>query len=206
MVVFGIITNVLTTVGIVLLNKHLYSRAGFTFMVTLSAFHFIFTSISMFFFKWLKFFPDSVVNLWGVFPLCIGSCGSIVFMNLNLAHNSVGFYQISKLACIPLTLMLQYTMNGVAVSNPVKWSLVVILTGVGIATVTDIEMNFTGTLFALIAISFTTVAQIFTGTKQRELGLDALQLLYQSGPIISLGMVLAIPFLDNVWAALYQLL
>ena len=27
-------------------------------------------------------------------------------MNLNLAHNSVGFYQISKLACIPITLLM----------------------------------------------------------------------------------------------------
>jgi hypothetical protein len=36
-----------------------------------------------------------------------GSLGSVAFMNLNLAHNSVGFYQLSKLACIPVTLILE---------------------------------------------------------------------------------------------------
>jgi solute carrier family 35 protein E3 len=122
-------------------------------------------------------------------------------MNLNLAWNSVGFYQISKLACIPLTLLLEYLMNGKKASQNVQLSLVVILLGVGVATVSDIEMNMIGSIFATIAIIFTTLAQIYTSTRQKELGLDALQLLHQSGPFISMGMMMSIPFLDNVWTA-----
>ena len=31
-------------------------------------------------------------------------------MNLSLAHNSVGFYQLSKLACIPIIILVEYVL------------------------------------------------------------------------------------------------
>lgn len=200
-ILVGIVGNVLSTVGVVIVNKYLWVGAGFKYMVTLSTFHFVFTSCSTRVLLRLGYFEDKPLNFWGVLPVCVGSCGSIVFMNLNLAWNSVGFYQISKLACIPLTLLLEYLMRGKGVSNWIKFSLFWILLGVGVATVSDMEMNFIGSVFATIAVIFTTLAQIFTSTRQKELGLDALQLLHQSGPFISIGMMLAIPFLDNVWTA-----
>lgn len=39
------------------------------------------------------------------------SFGSIVFMNLSLAHNSVGFYQRSKLACVPVIMLVEYFIS-----------------------------------------------------------------------------------------------
>lgn len=87
-------------------------------------------------------------------------------MNLNLQHNSVGFYQVrsapyscinsehlptcslsiqlSKLACIPVTLMVQYFAYKQSVSNNVKMTLIPITFGVGYATVYDLDVNFTG--------------------------------------------------------------
>eukprot|EP00455_Lapot_gusevi_P023990 TRINITY_DN248_c0_g1_i1.p1 TRINITY_DN248_c0_g1~~TRINITY_DN248_c0_g1_i1.p1 ORF type:complete len:251 (-),score=66.48 TRINITY_DN248_c0_g1_i1:81-833(-) len=123
----------------------------------------------------------------------MGSLGSVAFMNLNLAFNSVGFYQISKLLCIPVTLVLQFYMFGDTVSQMVQLSLVVILSGVGIATLSDVELNMLGSIFAAIAVLFTTLGQIFTHSKQKELALDSLQLLHHASPIISVGMFSLIP-------------
>ena len=41
-------------------------------------------------------------------------------MNLNLQYNSVGFYQLSKLVCIPFTLSVQYVFYDIRVSKAVQ--------------------------------------------------------------------------------------
>lgn len=127
-----------------------------------------------------------------------GSLGSVAFMNLNLAHNSVGFYQLSKLACIPVTIAIERAFYGKTVPGPILLTLVPITIGVGIATVNDVSVNFVGTLFAAFAVLFTSLAQIFTSSYQKQLECDALQLLYHSSPLIAGGMFLMIPAFDNV--------
>lgn len=126
------------------------------------------------------------------------SLGSVAFMNLNLAYNSVGFYQLSKLVCIPFTIAVQRVFQRIEVSNRVKLTLVPILIGVGLATVHDIHVNFVGTIFAIFAIIFTTVAQIFTQRYQAILNCDALQLLYLTSPLIMIGMIILAPFFDDI--------
>jgi len=80
-------------------------------------------------------------------------------MNLNLAYNSVGFYQLSKLVCIPFTIAIQRVFYRIEASRRVKATLLLLLLGVGMATVHDVSVNFVGTAFALVAIMFTTFAQ-----------------------------------------------
>ena len=127
-----------------------------------------------------------------------GSLGSVAFMNLNLAHNSVGFYQLSKLACIPVTIGIERVFYGKTVPLPILLTLVPISIGVGIATVNDVEVNFVGTIFASFAVLFTSLAQIFTSSYQKQLECDALQLLYHSSPLIAMGMLVLTPMFDNV--------
>lgn len=119
-------------------------------------------------------------------------------MNLNLAYNSVGFYQLSKLMCIPFTIAVQRVVFHQEASRAVKLTLVPILLGVGLATVHDVSVNVVGTLFAIVAVVFTTFSQIFTQRYQAALECNALQLLYLTSPLICLGMVLLAPFFDNV--------
>jgi solute carrier family 35, member E3 len=99
-----------------------------------------------------------------------GSLGSVAFMNLNLAYNSVGFYQLSKLACIPVTLLLERVWYGRSAPRAVKLALLPILAGVGLATVTDVSVNAAGTVLAAVAVLCTVCSQIFTSRFQQELG------------------------------------
>ena len=87
-----------------------------------------------------------------VFPVAVGSLLSVAFMNLNLTYNSVGFYQLSKLICIPVTLIIQYFAYKQSVSRIIQFTLMPILFGVGYATVYDLDVNFTGTVFATYAV------------------------------------------------------
>ncbi|CAI7740271.1 unnamed protein product [Closterium sp. NIES-53] len=68
--------------------------------------------------------------------------------------------QMAKLAIIPCTVCLQILFLKMRFSLQVQASLLVLLLGVGIATVTDLELNFVGTVLAALAIVSTCVAQI----------------------------------------------
>jgi hypothetical protein len=182
----GVVVNVLSVVGIVLMNKYITEVDGFNFMVFLSFIHFAFTGICMYILLLADVFKFAPVSLSSQLPVAIGSLLSVSLMNLNLSHNSVGFYQLSKLACIPCTLVLQKVMYNTSTSKWVKISLVPISVGVGIATVFDIDVNFLGIIFASCAVVATATSQIFTSTYQKSLDCNAMQLLYHTAPVIAL--------------------
>ena len=119
-------------------------------------------------------------------------------MNLNLNENSVGIYQMSKLACIPVTIGLQYLLYHQTITQDVAWTLVPLTIGVGLSTVYDVDANYLGTIYAILAVLATALAQIFTSTKQKALGCNALQLLYHTSPVIAVGMFIMCPMFDDL--------
>jgi solute carrier family 35 protein E3 len=85
---------------------------------------------------------------------------SIGLLNLSLGFNSVGFYQMTKLAIIPCTVILETLFFRKKFSRNIKLSLSVLLVGVGVATVTDLQLNTVGSVLSLLAIITTCIAQI----------------------------------------------
>jgi solute carrier family 35 protein E3 len=197
-IVTGVVMNILCVVGIVIWNKYITEVDGFNFMVFLSFLHFLFTTVMMRVLLCMGMFSYAPAPMSSVFPVALWSCLSVGFMNLNLQHNSVGFYQLSKLTCIPVTLIVQYVLYKQSVSNSVMLTLVPITFGVGYATVYDLDVNFTGLVFAGCAVLATALAQIFTNTYQKSLECDAMQLLYHTSPIIAMGMLCMSPFFDDL--------
>ena len=202
-VVIGIVGNILSVVGVVIMNKYITEKDGFNFMVFLSFLHFAFTSIGCRLMMMGGFFSWTPAPFSGVLPVAIGSLLSVAFMNLNLSHNSVGFYQLSKLLCIPVTLWIQYVAYNTTVSRAVQVTLIPITFGVGYATVYDIEIRPVGFIFAGCAIVATAVAQIFTNVYQKSLDCNALQLLHHTSPLIACGMLIMSPFFDDAKALVH---
>jgi solute carrier family 35 protein E3 len=151
-------------------------------------------------------FKPPTTSSMAVLPVAIGSLLSVAFMNLNLSHNSVGFYQLSKLACIPFTLLIQYIETRQAVPMNILLTLLPILFGVGYATVYDVSVNLYGTVIATLAVIATSVSQILTNKYQNQPRrdddekVDALQLLYLTSPMTAIGMLIMCPFFDDVTA------
>ncbi|MBA0825310.1 hypothetical protein Goarm_021909 [Gossypium armourianum] len=90
---------------------------------------------------------------------------SIGLLNLSLGFNSIGFYQMTKLAIIPFTVLLETIFlkkqfRFTLCSQKIKMSLLVLLVGVGIASITDLQLNSVGTILSLLAIVTTCVGQI----------------------------------------------
>ena len=132
-VIGGIIGNIVSVVGVVITNKYIVGVDGFNFMVLLSFFHFSFTALGTRILLHGRYFEYKDAAFSNVLPVSMGSLMSVAFMNLNLSHNSVGFYQLSKLICIPVTLAIQYFAYKQTVSRLIQFTLVPILFGVGFA-------------------------------------------------------------------------
>lgn len=61
-------------------------------------------------------------------------------------------------------------------SRRVKLSLLILLLGLAVATVSDVQLNAPGFVLGMLAVLTTTVFQIWQGSKQKELEVSAVQL------------------------------
>lgn len=145
-------------------------------MSLLTAFHFIFTyslletMCRIGLFQRANEYPVS--RRW--YLACFG-IGSVIFMNFNLAKNSVGFYQLSKLCGIPVIVVLNYFLYKKTTPLNILLSLVVLLTGVGLYSVNDVELNLVGSIIAVIAVLTTAVFQIQCGSDQKSYSISGTQ-------------------------------
>ena len=173
LLIFG---SILGSVSLITINKILFTY-GFEFVFTLTSLHFITTSavlqfsarvMKYFQIQYLPFGMNLLFASFGVISICL--------MNISLRYNSIGFYQISKLCIVPCCLVINILKYGEWPSRKIFASLCILLLGVGIATVTDFQLNLKGFLFGVAAVVATAQYQIWQGKKQEETGFSSMQL------------------------------
>lgn len=124
---------------------------------------------------------------------------SIVCMNYCLAHSSVGFYQVSKLFCIPISLLLEiiFGLRSQNISLWLLFSLSIILIGMYLVIKEEVLYNTTGLIWAILGVLTTSYTQIFFGPLKKDLNLDSLQLLFHTSPWLTFFSFISIPILEN---------
>ena len=175
--------SILSSVSLIMVNKVVMKSFGFQFVLTLTTFHFLCTWGAMAVLAASKVFK-AADHVPVVSRATIAAAGvlSIVFMNLSLKYNSVGSYQMFKLACIPCVMVIQYVSDGTMYSGKRMLSLVVLLAGVAFATVHDVELRTIGLVMGVIAVLATSRFQTWQGSKQREFAVNPMQLLHLVAP------------------------
>jgi solute carrier family 35 protein E3 len=143
-------------------------------------------------------FKPKSISLKSVLPICLSFCGFVILTNLSLVYNSIGFYQIAKIGTMPTVMMIQIIFYHMHFSNAIKRCIVLICFGVLVASATDVNVNFFGSIIAACACVSTALYQIWIGTTQKDLGVDSMQLLYYQAPVAGLLLLPMIPFLDDV--------
>ncbi|CAL5057035.1 unnamed protein product [Urochloa decumbens] len=197
--VIGSLTlSVASSVAIVICNKALISTLGFPFATTLTSWHLMVTFCTLHVAQRLRFFEAKAIDGQTVVLFGLLNGTSIGLLNLSLGFNSIGFYQMTKLAIIPFTVLLETIFLKKRFSETIKFSLLVLLLGVGIASVTDLKLNFLGSVLSGLAIATTCVGQILTNTIQRKLKVSSTQLLYQSAPYQAAILFATGPFVDQL--------
>ncbi|KAK8601480.1 hypothetical protein V6N12_051313 [Hibiscus sabdariffa] len=194
-VIGALFLSVASSVSIVICNKAFMSNLGFPFATTLTSWHLMVTFCTLHAAQCFNLFENKPIDMKTVMLFGILNGVSIGLLNLSLGFNSIGFYQMTKLAIIPFTVLLETIFLNKQFSQKIKLSLFLLLVGVGIASITDLQLNFVGTILSLLAIVTTCVGQI---------------LLYQSAPFQAAILFVSGPLVDkfltkqNVFAFKYS--
>nr|CAD1817372.1 unnamed protein product [Ananas comosus var. bracteatus] len=188
--------NIVTSVGIIMVNKALMATYGFSFATSLTGLHFATTTIMTIVLRWLGLVQPSHLPVPELIKFVICANLSIVGMNVSLMWNSVGFYQIAKLCMIPVSCLLEVLLDKVRYSRDTKLSIVVVLVGVAVCTVTDVSVNARGVLAATIAVWSTSLQQYYVHFLQRKYSLTSFNLLSHTAPGQAASLLLVGPFMD----------
>ena len=212
-VALAMVISVIAAVSIVLVNKSLFTNHGFMFPVTLISWHISFTTITLFVVNRLRFFEYKHMPLRVAVHFSLLDCLAMGSQNLSLRSNSVSFYQMCKLLVAPGIVILEYAYFGKELpSRRVSIALAVLLVGIGLASITDVELNLLGTFFGLAATVTTGVISILCSSHQATLGLSSSQLLANVspleagillclGPLWDFSIVRATAYTDYQWTS-----
>ena len=194
----AVFANLLSSCAVVLVNKWLVAQHRFDHIIFLTSCQMAFTAAGMRVMLRCGVFAHKACERRTVVRVAGASLLAMAFMNLNLKQNSVGFFQMTKLACIPCTLATQYLAGDRFPDGATLATLVPLVGGLYVAEVHDHTVTPLGTLYGAVAVVATVLAQRATASSQRRLRVDSNQLLYHTSPLIALAMLAASPLCDDV--------
>ena len=203
-------SNFVSSVAIVMVNKQLMGNQGYAFQyaTTLCGLHFLCT-MSVRLIKPIPVVAGKVASGKSgdvakelprskLLAFVAVAMTSIVSLNLSLMMNHVGFYQLAKLLQIPTVCMLEVIFFGRRVSTRLAQAIVIVMFGVGVATVQETSMNLWGTVVALIGVLATSAQQILVSQLQSEYSISSNDLLGRTAPLMAAAMLSIGPFLDQL--------
>ncbi|XP_010529061.1 PREDICTED: UDP-galactose transporter 2-like [Tarenaya hassleriana] len=97
---------------------------------------------------------------------------------------------------IPVVCVMEWILHNKHYSKEVKASVMVVVIGVGICTVTDVKVNAKGFICACVAVFSTSLQQISIGSLQKKYSIGSFELLSKTAPIQALSLLILGPFID----------
>jgi len=185
--------SIVSSTSLILVLKQVGKLVKCKYTTTLSTFHFLSTWLILEFIALIgKIRRCDQVPLSKRIILSFLVCTSIVSMNFNLGANSIGFYQMSKLVCIPYMVLHKFFVQKQRFSMSEIFSLAILLLGVALFSVSDVEFNIKGTIYAIIAILSTTYNQLMTEDLQKAYSINGPELQLSIAPTeFAIGCVAA---------------
>ncbi|CAF3306392.1 unnamed protein product [Rotaria sp. Silwood2] len=190
-VVSGCSTNILSSIGIIFLNKYIFSHCQIQTM-TLTAIQMVFTSIGLIICLQMNTFVRKKVAIIKVLPLAISFCAFVVFTNLSLEYNTIGTYQLFKVLTTPVVAVISWQYYKTKYSRMVIITLIPVVIGVCTHSVNDIKLTLFGTMVASIGVISASLYQVWIGEHLKELDMNSQQLLFYQAP---LSAILLAPFI-----------
>ncbi|KAJ7277595.1 hypothetical protein O6H91_12G084500 [Diphasiastrum complanatum] len=183
--------NITTSVGIIMVNKQLMNYYGFSFGL-----HFTMTTLMTVVLRCMGYIQPSNLPVLDLAKFALSANFSIVGMNVSLMWNSVGFYQIAKLSMIPVSCVFEVLFDKIGYSRDTKLSIMVVLFGVAICTVSDVSVNMKGFIAAAIAVWSTALQQYYVHYLQKKYSLSSFDLLGHTAPVQAASLIMAGPLVD----------
>lgn len=140
------------------------------------------------------------VDVSKIIGISIAFSAFVVLTNISLMFNSVGFYQVAKIMTTPVIVLIQTTFYGQRFPPSTQIALIPVIIGAIVATFTDFSFNWIGATFAAAGVIAASLYQIWAGTKQKELDVDSMQLLYHQTPLSAALLLVCLPFIEDCFS------
>lgn len=194
----GLLINLVSSVSIIQLNKYIYIHYGYPNM-SLTCLHFIFTFLGLTVLAKLGIFRVKKVPIIKMLPMSVSFCGFVVLTNFSLQYNSIGTYQCLKALTTPIVVLISIYYNNVTYSLKVKLTVLPIIIGIYLNSMYDLRFSNEGILIGVFGAFITSIYQVLVGKKQKDLELNALQLLFYQAPLSALLLLIVIPFFEPLF-------
>ncbi|KAK4415333.1 Nucleotide-sugar uncharacterized transporter 2 [Sesamum alatum] len=192
--------NFLVSVSIILMNKLVLVRVGFNYPIFLTFIHYVVSWLIMALLKTLSILslssPPKSTKYSSLLSLGIVMSLSTGLANVSLKYNSVGFYQMAKIAVTPAIVLAEFILFRKRISVQKVLALTVVSIGVAVATVTDLQFHFFGACIAVAWIIPSAVNKILWSNLQQQDNWSALALMWKTTPITLFFLVMLMPSLD----------
>lgn len=168
--------------------------------VTSAIWHFLATFIVLYLAScWpFRLFPAVRLPVTQLLPICLLFASFLVFNNLSLTYNTVGFFQLAKIMTTPCVVLFNYILYKKQVSRNKLVSVLTACAGVALANGYSTEANLFGATFAILAFAITALYQIWIAISLSDQDVSAPQLLMNQTPISVLMLLVLVPFMDTM--------
>ncbi|EPS64147.1 hypothetical protein M569_10633, partial [Genlisea aurea] len=192
--------NFLVSVSIILMNKLVLVNTGFNYPIFLTFIHYVFSWIIMALLKAFSIVslssPPKSTKYTSLLSLGVVMSLSTGLANVSLKYNSVGFYQMAKIAVTPAIVLAEFVLLRKRISTRKVIALTVVSVGVSIATVTDLQFHLFGAFIAVAWIVPSAVNKILWSNLQQQDNWTAMALMWKTTPITLFFLVVLMPYLD----------
>ena len=193
---FAAVGSVLSSTGIVFLNKWLFTFDDFSFPATLTGWHLLTTHLVLAYALRLGIFARKRLcwraRLWFSFLDAV----AMAFQNLSLNRNSVNFYQTCKLCTVPAIVIIEKMLGKPLPNAQTILVLGIITLGVGLSTGANFASNAVGVFVGLGATLVTALVTVATTWLQKLNDLSSTQLLHNVAILDGFLLVIFGPALD----------
>jgi hypothetical protein len=104
--------------------------------------------------------------------------------------------QIAKLSMIPVSCLFEVVFDKIGYSRDTKLSIMVVLAGVAICTVSDVSVNTKGFIAAVVAVWSTAMQQYYVHNLQKKYSLSSFDLLGHTAPVQAASLIVLGPLVD----------
>ncbi|GLT47103.1 hypothetical protein SLA2020_208220 [Shorea laevis] len=183
-------------VTVIIINKWIFQKLDFKFPLSVSCVHFICSSIGAFIvIKVLKLKPLIVVEAedrWKrIFPMSFVFCINIVLGNVSLRYIPVSFMQTIKSFTPATTVVLQWLVWRKYFDWRIWASLVPIVGGILLTSITELSFNMLGFCAALFGCLATSTKTILAESLLHGYKFDSINTVYYMAPFAT--MILGVP-------------
>ncbi|WJX38550.1 UDP-galactose transporter 1 [Trifolium repens] len=189
-------------VTVIIINKWIFQKLDFKFPLSVSCVHFIISAIGAYVvIKVLKLKPLITVNpedrLKRIFPMSLVFCINIVLGNVSLRYIPVSFMQTIKSFTPATTVVLQWLVWRKHFDWRIWASLIPIVGGILLTSVTEMSFNMFGFCAALFGCLATSTKTILAESLLHGYKFDSINTVYYMAPYATMILVLPAMVLEG---------